>query len=301
MWTDLPPELCNLVLWHVDNVERVAQTCRMLRDAVCAHLDTHAVHVRVGDCVQSAINEARPGATVHLDVGLHIVLTPLHVATRIRLSGPAGPDVDDRAILASPEYALLRTSATCARVDHLMLCCLGRGFGHPAAVVEGVSGKLFLCDCTVTSRVRDVYRLTQPVCGVWAGPFAHIELDQCTILSCAGPGLRNHRGTMIARDCTVARSQRGGNVVARGGTLHMLRCFVHGANGDGISLWSSVIATLESNIVFGNRASGISCHSEFVRIAHNTLHSNRNGSFFIGISPEALENNLTVGDYESQE
>ena len=303
MWTNLPPELCDLVLWHVDEVERVAQTCRALRDAVHAHLDAHAVRVRVGDCVQRAIDAARPGATVHLDVGLHIVEAALHVHTRIRLSGPAGrdADLDDRAVLASPEHALLRTSATCARVERLVLCCLGRSLGHPASVVQGLSGTLFLCDCTVTSRaVINVYRMTQPVCGVWAGPFAHIELDQCTVLGCAGPGLRSHRGTIVARDCTVARTQRGANVVARGGQLCLLRCFVHGANGDGISLWSSVIATVESNVIFGNRASGISCHSEFVRIAHNTLHGNRNGSLFLGIPPD-LENNLTVGDYAAGE
>ena len=292
----LPSELCDLVLWHVDEVEQCAAACRALSDAVREHLRSHSVRVRVGECVCTALTTARPGATVHLDAGTHVVLAVLVVRSRVRLRGPPSNDddsLDGRAILVSPAHTLLRVCTT-TRVDHLALCCLGRTLGHPSAAVEGVDGTLLLVNCVVTSRAQIGFM--RPVCGVWAGQNAHVRLERCTLLGCAGPALRVDRGILEARDCSLANSQRGGNVVARGGELRLLQCRIYGAHGDAISLWSDARAVLESNLVFDNGGSGVACHSSYARIARNTFFCNRHGPLFLAARPYLEDNRMLCDD-----
>jgi parallel beta-helix repeat protein len=239
-----------------------------MRDAVRAHLSKHSVRVRVGECLQSAIDSVRTGATVYLDAGCHVTLVTLQVHTRMRLSGPLGT----HAIVVMQEHTVLRTSAR-VHIDRLFVCYLGTDtFHYPLTAIESVDGTLVLRECIVISRSRN------PACGVWVGVRAHVVLDGCIVTDCAGPGLRVDRGSLVVRNSEIARSNSGGNVVIRGGSLHVHRCHIHNASGDGIALWSHVHATIENSTVYSNRGCGVSCHSCSLHLTNNVFYNNVYGS-----------------------
>ena len=54
----------------------------------------------------------------------------------------------------------------------------------------------------------------------------------------------------------------------------MSACSIFESKRDGISLWSNVAATLDSNYIFNNRCFGITCYSRRVRLLNNTVYAN---------------------------
>ena len=156
-----------------------------------------------------------------------------------------------------------------------------------------------LFGCSITSSIASSIASSisplgpvQSMAGVWVGPCACVRLEHCAIVGCHGPALRIDGGAVYAYESTFAHSTQASNVDARGGTLRMHKCYIHTADGDGITLSDRVDALIDSNVVSDNRHAGIACRSTNARLVYNVVRNNRSGSLFLGsLDPVVIEGN----------
>ena len=96
-----------------------------------------------------------------------------------------------------------------------------------------------------------------PQAGVWVGAGAVAEVKGCIIACCMGPGIKVHRGRLLAKGNTIAFSTRGANVVANGGQVVLERNEIVGANGDGIASWNDCRLVAMHNSIHENDSFGV--------------------------------------------
>ena len=128
----------------------------------------------------------------------------------------------------------------------------------------------------------DDERMQNPQSGVWIGAAAAAELRHCTIVACMGPGIKIYHGRLHAEDNTVAFSSRGANVVANGGHVTLERNVIHGANGDGVSVWNDSVMHLEGNSIHSNTGAGVAVNTGggAMTIVKNVVRDNGSSVFF---------------------
>lgn len=115
-----------------------------------------------------------------------------------------------------------------------------------------------------------------PKTGVWVGAAGEATLRRCVISCCMGPGIKVYKGCLRAEGNIVAFSRCGGNVVANGGRITLLRNSICGASGDGVVSWSNAQLHVEGNRIYSNSGVGVSIKASGgnVTVANNCVHDN---------------------------
>lgn len=152
---------------------------------------------------------------------------------------------------------------------------VSRGGAHATALHGAGDGEEEVAAMPMAGTSSDE-RTQCPQSGVWVGAAASVELIQCTISSCMGPGVKIYRGRLLARGNTIAFSSRGANVVANGGHIVLDENDIYGANGDGVSSWNNSVMRIERNSIHANSGAGIAVNTGggSVTIANNAVFDN---------------------------
>jgi len=263
------------------------RVCRLWRDAAGANYKRRERYVpALPDALLAAVAGASPGETLRLSAGVHHLSRELTIDLPLRLVGPvvlgtsSDLGADAGAVLVSDSSPVLLRTRQPVKLEHLTICRLGDVLGNQLAACLVESSQLALDSVRITCAAQGVdvdtamrsfapspprgppiESLDKPQSGLRVGKQASALLRRTTISCTTGPAIKVDRGTVDAEMCTIAHSRRGANVVANGGRCRLAKCDIHGARGEGISVWNEVTLSVEDCKIWHNDGSGVAINS----------------------------------------
>lgn len=229
-----------------------------------------------------AVEAARPGDTLRLSAGLHVLSTELALSVPLQLVGPlAGPGGADAApaVLSSAQHVLLR-SRSAARLRGLTLCRMGEGVGYPNAVLFAEAGTLSVEGCRITcgGGARDEADALRAFAGAPPPgvPFEQRpQLPAEASLPAAPPhDVRLQADAALSSDAGDA----GGNELPQCGVwvgaaarVLLRGCLISRTLGPGVKVYRGELEAVGNTIAFSSRGANVVANGGRVRLSGNQI------------------------------
>mmetsp|Transcript_20418 Transcript_20418/g.62315 ORF Transcript_20418/g.62315 Transcript_20418/m.62315 type:complete len:642 (+) Transcript_20418:68-1993(+) len=225
-----------------------------------------------------AVEAARPGDTLRLSAGLHVLSAELTLSVPLQLVGPpAGAGGADAApaVLSSAQHVLLR-SRSAARLRGLTLCRMGEGVGYPNAVLFAEAGTLSVEACRITcgGGARDEADALRAFAGAPTPgvPFEQRpQLPAEASLPAAPPHERLQADAALSSDAGGNELPQSGVWVGAAARVLLRGCLISRTLGPGVKVYRGELEAVGNTIAFASRGANVVANGGRVRLSRNQI------------------------------